>query len=87
MGGFYSFGNTINNQVFNIGLKTQIAQKRDRMEKTNQELLDEIRQLRNELRHMQEIVNSLVNIVMEMEDDIDEYDILPSSQSYLDMYN
>ncbi len=57
------------------------------MEKTNQELLDEIRQLRNELRHMQEIVNSLVNIVMEMEGDVDEYETLPSSQNYLDMYN
>lgn len=55
------------------------------MEKTTQELLDEIKQLRVELRHMQEIVNSLVNIVMETE--IDEYDTMPSNQSFLDMYN
>ena len=57
------------------------------MEKTNQELLEEIRQLRTELKHMQEIVNSLVNIVMEMDIEVDEYDMLPSSQNYLDMYN
>ena len=57
------------------------------MDKTNQELLDEIRQLRSELRHMQEIVNSLVNIVMEMEAESDEYETLPSGQNYLDMYN
>jgi len=57
------------------------------MDKTNQELLDEIRQLRNEIRHMQEIVNSLVNIVMEMEADTDEYETIPSSHSFLDMYN
>ena len=57
------------------------------MDKETKELLDEIKQLRSELRHMQEIVNSLVNIVMEMEADVDEYDTMPSSQSYLDMYN
>ena len=57
------------------------------MDKTNQELLDEIRQLRSELKHMQEIVNSLVNIVMEMESDTDEYDVQPSSQGFLDMHN
>ena len=60
---------------------------RDTMDKTNQELLDEIRQLRSELKHMQEIVNSLVNIVMEMESDTDEYDVQPSSQGFLDMHN
>ncbi len=57
------------------------------MDKKNQELLDEIKQLRSELKHMQEIVNSLVNIVMEMESDVDEYDTRPSSQGYLDMHN
>ena len=57
------------------------------MNNETQELLDEIKQLRSELRHMQEIVNSLVNIVMEMEADGDEYDVMPSNQSYLDMYN
>ena len=57
------------------------------MDKTNQELLDEIKQLRTEIKHMQEIVNSLVNIVMEMESDVDEYDTRPSSQGYLDMHN
>lgn len=57
------------------------------MDKSNQELLDEIKQLRSELRHMQEIVNSLVNIVMEMEADVDEYETRPSSQGYLDMHN
>ncbi len=57
------------------------------MTNETQELLNEIKQLRSELRHMQEIVNSLVNIVMEMEADGDEYDVMPSNQSYLDMYN
>ena len=57
------------------------------MEKQNQELLEEIKQLRSELKHMQEIVNSLVNIVMEMESDVDEYDTRPSSQGYIDMHN
>ncbi len=57
------------------------------MDKNNQELLDEIKQLRSELRHMQEIVNSLVNIVMEMESDVDEYDMRPSSQGFMDMHN
>ena len=57
------------------------------MDKSNQDLLEEIKQLRSELKHMQEIVNSLVNIVMEMESDVDEYDTRPSSQGYLDMHN
>ena len=57
------------------------------MDNETQKLLDEIKQLRSELKHMQEIVNSLVNIVMEMEADVDEYDTTPSSQSYMDMYN
>lgn len=57
------------------------------MDKTNQELLDEIKRLRTEIKHMQEIVNSLVNIVMQMETDVDEYDALPTSQSFLNMYN
>ena len=57
------------------------------MDKNDQELLEEIKQLRSELKHMQEIVNSLVNIVMEMESDVDEYDTRPSSQGYLDMHN
>ena len=69
--------------LVNIGIDWEDAH----MDKTHQELLDEIKQLRTELRHMQEIVNSLVNIVMESEADIDEYDTVPSSQSYLDMYN
>ncbi|MDD4307432.1 MAG: hypothetical protein PHU53_01315 [Thermoplasmata archaeon] len=56
------------------------------MDKTTQELIEEIRQLRTELRHMQEVVNSLVNIVMEMEEP-EEYDALPSNQRFLDMYN
>jgi uncharacterized coiled-coil DUF342 family protein len=57
------------------------------MEKQSQELLDEIKQLRSELKHMQEIVNSLVNIVMEMETDVDEYDTRPSNQGYTEMHN
>ena len=55
------------------------------MNNETQELLNEIKQLRSELKHMQEIVNSLVNIVMEAE--MDEYDVVPSNQNYLDMYN
>ena len=58
-----------------------------KMDKTNQELLEEIKQLRTEIRHMQDIVNSLVNIVMEIETDVDIYDTQPANQSYLDMYN
>ena len=57
------------------------------MDKTTQELLEEIRQLRTELRHMQEVVNSLVNIVMEMDDGPEEYDATPTNQRFLDMYN
>ncbi len=57
------------------------------MDKTTQELLDEIRQLRTELRHMQEVVNSLVNIVMEMDDGPEEYEAVPANQRFLDMYN
>ncbi len=57
------------------------------MDKTTQELLNEIRQLRTELKHMQEVVNSLVNIVMEMDDGQEEYDALPTNQRFLDMYN
>jgi hypothetical protein len=57
------------------------------MDKTNQELIEEIRQLRTELKHMQEVVNSLVNIVMEMDDGQEEYDAIPSNQRFLDMYN
>ena len=55
-------------------------------DKTTQELVEEIRQLRSELRHMREIVNSLVNIVMEFEEG-EEYDVVPSNQRFLDMYN
>jgi hypothetical protein len=57
------------------------------LDKTTQELIDEIRQLRTELKHMQEVVNSLVNIVMEMDDGQEEYDALPTNQRFLDMYN
>lgn len=57
------------------------------MEKTNQELLNEIKQLRAELRQMQEVVNSLFNIVMEMEGEMEEYDMLPGGQGFLEMYN
>jgi len=57
------------------------------MDTTTQELLNEIRQLRTELKHMQEVVNSLVNIVMEMDDGQEEYDALPTNQKFLDMYN
>ncbi len=56
------------------------------MDKTTQELVEEIRQLRNELKHMQEIVNSLVNIVMDFEEE-EDYGPTPSSQKFLDMYN
>ncbi len=56
-------------------------------EKTTQELVEEIRQLRTELKHMQEIVNSLVNIVMDFEEPEEEYDVTPSNQRFLDMYN
>ena len=57
------------------------------MDKTTQELVEEIRQLRTELKHMQEIVNSLVNIVMEFDGGEDEYDDIPANQRFLDMYN
>ena len=57
------------------------------MDKTTQELVEEIRQLRTELKHMQEVVNSLVNIVMDMDDGQEEYDVLPTNQRFLDMYN
>jgi uncharacterized coiled-coil DUF342 family protein len=57
------------------------------LDKTTQELVEEIRQLRNELKHMQEIVNSLVNIVMDFEEVEEEYDVTPASQRFLDMYN
>ena len=60
---------------------------RNHLDKTTQELIEEIRQLRTELRHMQEVVNSLVNIVMEMDDGPEEYDTLPANQRFLDMYN
>jgi hypothetical protein len=60
---------------------------RNHLDKTTQELIEEIRQLRTELRHMQEVVNSLVNIVMEMDDGQEEYDTLPANQRFLDMYN
>lgn len=53
--------------------------------KTTQELVEEIKQLRNELRHMREIVNSLVNIVMDYDEE--EYDVTPTNQRFLDMYN
>ncbi|MFO7618193.1 MAG: hypothetical protein R6W91_00800 [Thermoplasmata archaeon] len=55
------------------------------MDKTTQELVEELRQLRTELKHMQEIVNSLVNIVMDFEEE--EYDAIPVNQRFLDMYN
>ncbi|MDO9536738.1 MAG: hypothetical protein Q7J68_00275 [Thermoplasmata archaeon] len=57
------------------------------MDKSTQELVEEIRQLRNELKHMQEIVNSLVNIVMDIDGGEDEYDAIPNNQRFLDMYN
>jgi type III secretory pathway lipoprotein EscJ len=57
------------------------------MDKTTQDLIEEIRQLRIELKHMQEVVNSLVNIVMDMDDGQEEYDALPANQRFLDMYN
>jgi hypothetical protein len=59
---------------------------RDDLDKTTQELVEEIRQLRNEVKHMQEIVNSLVNIVMDFEEE-EDYGPTPSSQKFLDMYN
>jgi hypothetical protein len=55
------------------------------LDKTTKELVEEIRQLRNELKHMQEVVNSLVNIVMDFEEE--EYDAVPTNQRFLDMYN
>lgn len=58
------------------------------MDKDTQELLDEIRRLRTELKHMQEVVNSLVNIVMvEYDDGLEESVDLPPGQRFLDMYN
>jgi hypothetical protein len=64
-----------------------LSEGRNRLDKTTQELVEEIRQLRTELKHMQEVVNSLVNIVMEMDDGQEEYDALPANQRFLDMYN
>jgi hypothetical protein len=61
---------------------------RDGLDVTTQELLDEIRRLRSELKQMQEVVNSLVNIVMvEYDPGEEEYGDLPPGQRFLDMYN
>jgi len=63
-----------------------VCKGRDSLDnKTTQELVEEIKQLRNELRHMREIVNSLVNIVMDYDEE--EYDVTPTNQRFLDMYN
>ncbi len=57
------------------------------MKTTTEDLLKEIRELRAELRQMQSIVNSLVNLVM----DIDELDeegalVIPDPDNF-SMYN
>ncbi len=54
------------------------------MTPTTEDLLREIRELRAELRQMQSIVSSLVNIVIDMEE-LDEEWILPMPEG-LDNY-
>jgi len=66
-------------------IRIWVCKGRNHLDKTTQELVEEIRQLRNELKHMQEVVNSLVNIVMDFEEE--EYDAVPANQRFLDMYN
>ena len=70
---------------FNKLIRIWVCKGRNHLDKTTQELVEEIRQLRNELKHMQEVVNSLVNIVMDFEEE--EYDAVPANQRFLDMYN
>ncbi len=55
------------------------------MTTTTEDLLKEIRELRAELRQMQSIVNSLVNIVIDMED-LDEEGGLAVPENF-PMYN
>jgi hypothetical protein len=59
------------------------------MKTTTEELLKEIRELKAELQQMRSIVNSLVNIVMEMEGlDEDVWGLLPDHLlDNFDMYN
>lgn len=58
------------------------------MTPTTEDLLREIRELRAELRQMQSIVSSLVNIVIDMEE-LDEEWILPMPEGLENypMYN
>ncbi len=58
------------------------------MTPTTEDLLREIKELRAELRQMQSIVSSLVNIVVEMEE-LDEEWVLPMPEGINDypMYN
>jgi hypothetical protein len=57
------------------------------MTTTTEDLLKEIRELRAELRQMQNIVNSLVNIVMDIEDLDGEGEIIIPDPDNFSMYN
>jgi hypothetical protein len=57
------------------------------MTTTTEDLLKEIRELRAELRQMQSIVNSLVNIVMDIEDLDGEGEIIIPDPDNFSMYN
>jgi len=58
------------------------------MTPSTEDLLREIRELRAELRQMQSIVSSLVNIVIDMEEVDDEWVLpMPDSGENYPMYN
>lgn len=57
------------------------------MATTTEDLLKEIRELRAELRQMQSIVNSLVNIVMDIEEMEGEGEIIIPDPDNFSMYN
>jgi len=58
------------------------------MTATTEDLIKEIKQLRAELKQMQGIVNSLVNIVIDMEGLDEDYDLaVPEHMENYPMYN
>ena len=58
------------------------------MTASTEDLIKEIRQLRAELKQMQSIVNSLVNMVIDMEGLDEEYEIaMPEHGENYPMYN
>lgn len=58
------------------------------MTASTEDLINEIKQLRAELKQMQSIVNSLVNIVIDMEGLDEDYDLaVPEHLENYPMYN